>query len=92
MPKPNKAASPVVERHVITIEDNGSLHFIYDDCLVGLMEGCDVTTKRVSNVEPTADGQWTADMAPVGGEVLGPFKLRKQALQAERDWLHAHGY
>jgi len=30
---------------------------------------------------------WTADMAPVGGPLLGPFKLRADALAAEREWL-----
>ena len=43
---------------------------------------------RASHVEPTADGQWTADLSPVGGPVLGPFPLRSQALDAEINWLH----
>ena len=90
MPKPNKAASPVVERIAITIEDNGSLNFVWDDRLADLAAGCDVTTKRVSNVEPADDGQWWADMAPVDGPKLGPYRLRGEALQAERDWLWEH--
>ena len=43
---------------------------------------------RASHVEPTADGQWTADLSPVGGPLLGPFPLRSQALDAEINWLH----
>ena len=42
---------------------------------------------RASHVEPTAGGQWTADLSPVAGPVLGPFQDRSTALQAETDWL-----
>ena len=42
---------------------------------------------RASHVEPTADGQWTADMSPSSGPVLGPFDRRSEALAAEREWL-----
>ena len=45
---------------------------------------------RGSHVEPTADGQWTADLSPVSGPVLGPFAQRSQALDAERTWLEQH--
>ena len=38
---------------------------------------------RASHVEPDRDGFWWADMGPVGGPVLGPFKNRTEALQAE---------
>jgi hypothetical protein len=41
-------------------------------------------------VEPTLDGRWTADLAPVHGPVLGPFSSRSEALTAERHWLEAH--
>ena len=43
---------------------------------------------RASHVEPTDSGQWTADLAPVGGPLLGPFPLRSQALDAETNWLN----
>lgn len=42
---------------------------------------------RGSHVEPTTDGQWTADLSPVNGPLLGPFAQRSQALDAERVWL-----
>ena len=45
---------------------------------------------RGSHVEPTADGRWSADLAPVGGPVLGPFSHRSEALAAERQWLETH--
>lgn len=43
--------------------------------------------QRGSHVEPTDDGQWTADLSPVAGPVLGPFPSRSLALDAERVWL-----
>ncbi|MEN9664013.1 MAG: hypothetical protein RLZZ326_376, partial [Planctomycetota bacterium] len=45
------------------------------------------TYSRASHVEPDADGNWGADMGPVDGPVLGPFKNRSEALGAERGWL-----
>lgn len=42
--------------------------------------------RRGSHVEPT-EGQWTADMSPMKGPLLGPFHSRSAALQAERLWL-----
>jgi len=44
---------------------------------------------RASHVEPDRDGLWWADMGPVSGPVLGPFKNRTEALGAEREWLLA---
>ena len=45
---------------------------------------------RGSHVEPTPDGQWTADLSPVSGPILGPFRSRSEALTAERRWLEEH--
>ena len=45
---------------------------------------------RASNVEPDDQGQWWADLSPVGGPVLGQFDIRSEALAAERDWLNSH--
>ncbi len=42
---------------------------------------------RASHVEPDRDGYWWADMGPVDGPVLGPFRSRTEALGAEREWL-----
>lgn len=60
-------------------------------CIYG--EAIDLTAlgaarfRRASHVEPDAQGRWWADLAPVGGPILGPFTLRSQALQAEHAWL-----
>lgn len=72
--------------HVIRIT-NGHLSFVYSDELADLLDTGAATVRRVSHVEPSPEGGWTADMSPVGGPVLGPFPLRQTALDAERDWL-----
>ena len=41
----------------------------------------------MSYVETDTVGYWWADMGPVDGPVLGPFKNRTEALVAERGWL-----
>lgn len=80
--------------------DGATVRAIYDDALVDVLPALgDVDVQRVSHVEPY-DGsggtrfaerhpgvQWTADMRPVDGPVLGPFKTRQAALGAERQWL-----
>jgi hypothetical protein len=45
---------------------------------------------RASHVEPDARGGWLADLSPVAGPVLGPFRRRGEALDAELAWLEAH--
>lgn len=72
---------------IVTINTRGSLAFLWSDDLQTLLSLGTPAIRRVSNVEPTPDGQWTADLAPVGGPLLGPFPLRINALQAEAEWL-----
>lgn len=75
----------------IKIQPDGTLVVIYDDALQPLVAALGTPAiRRASHVEPTGDGQWTADMSPVGGPMLGPFPLRGEALAAERDWLDVH--
>ena len=75
----------------IVVLPTGRVQFIHDDELAGLMRGNgSMTIRRASHVEPTTDGQWTADMEPVGGPVLGPFETRAEALVVERVWLREH--
>jgi len=42
---------------------------------------------RASHVEPDAKGNWRADMGTVDEPVLGPFRSRSEALEAEKSWL-----
>ena len=46
-----------------------------------------VLISRASHVEPDSQGRWIADLSPVAGPVLGPFRRRSEALGAELAWL-----
>ena len=65
---------------------DGGVRCIYDEAL-DLRELGKLQITRASHVEPDRDGFWFADMGPVEGPVLGPFRNRTEALQAERGWL-----
>ena len=56
----------------------------------GSLQGI-VNWKNQRAVEPDRDGFWWADMGPVDGPVLGPFRNRTEALTAERGWLVCWG-
>lgn len=71
----------------INFDDNGNARFIYNDDLAFLLDEGEATVTRASHVEPAVGGGWTADMSPSDGPVLGPFKLRQEALDAEVRWL-----
>ena len=72
----------------VLIAPDGKIRFIWTDAISPLLPPLGtVRIQRASHVEPTLDGQWTADMSPVGGPVLGPFPLRGTALQEEIAWL-----
>ena len=70
------------------VRPDGSLQAIYDEA-VDLQNVGGVNIRRASHVEPAASnpGQWTADLGPVGGPVLGPFATRREALAAEIAYL-----
>jgi len=70
------------------VNSAGDIRCIYDEAL-DLRELGKLQITRASHVEPDRDGFWWADMGPVGGPVLGPFKNRTEALQAERGWLRS---
>ena len=70
----------------LVISPDGSVRCVYGEELdLRALGRLEIT--RGSHVEPTADGQWQADLGPVGGPVLGPFHHRSEALVAEREWL-----
>lgn len=75
----------------ITIVD-GVIKAIYSDELATVLKASglgDFTVQRASHVEPCGT-QWTADMKPVNGPVLGPFDTRAEALAAETAWIEKH--
>ncbi len=73
----------------LVINSSGDIRCVYGEA-VNLSELGRLSIQRGSHVEPTADGQWTADMSPVQGPQLGPFDCRTQALEAEVAWLNQY--
>jgi hypothetical protein len=89
MSKPNKQLKLVVK--------DGVIQSIYDDALVALLDQAEsFAVDRASHVEPhTAiwgDGvsYWQADLRPVGGPILTGFTTRKEALDAEVQYINRH--
>jgi len=73
----------------LIITPSGMVRCIYDET-IELIELGTPEISRGSHVEPTTQGQWTADLSPVAGPLLGPFPQRSAALAAEHDWLKTH--
>ena len=70
----------------LIVAGDGGVRCIYDESL-DLRALGKLQITRASHLEPDADGNWRADMGPVGGPVLGPYGSRSEALVAERGWL-----
>lgn len=70
----------------IIIQTDGNARCVYGES-IPICELGKAGIKRASHVEPNRDGNWTADLGPVGGPVLGPFSERSLALEAETSWL-----
>ncbi len=75
----------------LVVDAGGDVRCVYGEEL-DLRELGKLQITRASHVEPDRDGFWWADMGPVDGPVLGPFKNRTEALGAERGWLFKYGY
>ena len=73
----------------LLIQPDGGVRCLYGE-EIDLHHLGQLTMVRGSHVEPTANGQWTADLAPVNGPRLGPFPTRTAALAAEVAWLQEH--
>ncbi|MGA2256175.1 MAG: hypothetical protein ABSG53_16120 [Thermoguttaceae bacterium] len=69
----------------ISVTPQGDTVFIYNEDFDASFLEC-TTIARASHVEP-CEGEWSADMSPVGGPVLSGFTKRSQALAAEVTWL-----
>ena len=70
----------------LVVDAGGDVRCVYGEEL-DLRELGKLQITRASHVEPDRDGFWWADMGPVDGPVLGPFRNRTEALGAEREWL-----
>lgn len=70
----------------LIIDRDGSVRGIYGE-VIALDALGPLKIERASHVEPDEQGHWLADLAPVGGPVLGPFDRRSEALEAEVAWL-----
>ena len=73
----------------LLIEPSGTVRCVFGE-EIDLGELGRLSIRRGSHVEPTPDGQWTADLSPVNGPLLGPFPTRTAALNAEVRWLQEH--
>ncbi len=73
----------------LVIRPDGSVRCVYSEEFDLTVLGA-LAISRASHVEPDPLGNWQADLSPVSGPVLGPFKTRSRALVAEQQWLNAH--
>ena len=73
----------------LRIDPQGLVKTIYAET-INLRSLGNLALTRASHVEPDANGDWRADLSPVGGPMLGPFAQRSEALQAELAWLETY--
>ena len=73
----------------LLIKPGGTITAIYDESIDLAALGT-VAITRASHVEPDSQGHWTADLSPIKGPILGPFRTRSQALDVERTWIETH--
>lgn len=79
------------EHLTVYIRPDGTMQFIYSDALSPLMQqALEKRILRVSHAEPDDEGNWRADLSPIGGPVSPPFALRQDALNWEIAWLEQH--
>ena len=73
----------------LLIDRQGQVRCIYGEA-IDLAALGEVAIRRASFVEPDAQGNWSADLSPVGGPILEPFTRRSEALATELAWLEEH--
>ena len=71
----------------IVITSTGIMRLLYTDVFDFDVFG-NTNIARASHVEPDTNGGWYADLSPVKGPRLGPFRKRSEALAAETDWIN----
>lgn len=73
----------------LLITRSGQIRCLYGDAIDLEALGA-LNVRRASYVEPDTRGRWHADLSPVGGPRLGPFRWRQDALAREAAWLVTH--
>ena len=90
----------IEQKPQIFVGADGLLKFVYHDELAELLSLGRHSVIRASNVEPWQSTNymvspkaittvWMADMSPSGGDLLGPFPRRQDAIKAEVEWLNS---
>lgn len=74
---------------ILLIDPRGHVTCLYGEA-IDLSALGELSLRRASHVEPDREGNWHADLSPVGGPRLGPCRLRSIALAAEAAWLEHH--
>ena len=80
------------QKMVVAFDKEGNATFVHSDeamrMMMPIMKG-KPDIRRVSRVEADEDGNFWADLAPVGGPKLGPFPpdQYKEAIRREVEWL-----
>jgi hypothetical protein len=73
----------------LIITPGGAVRCIYSEAINLAALGSPVIS-RASHVEPDQQGRWWADLSPIAGPTLGPFRHRSEALAAEHSWLETN--
>lgn len=71
---------------IMIVSPQGEIQCLYAEDL-DLDSFGPLSIQRGSHVEPDELGRWWADLSSVNGPTLGPYRLRSDALDAERVWL-----
>jgi len=71
---------------ILQIDPFGQAVCLYTEA-IDLASLGELSIRRASHVEPDQEGNWHADLSPVGGPALGPCASRSIALAAEAAWL-----
>ena len=82
-----------MKTHKLVIKPDATMICLYDDAIRPLIDQAKTATiTRISNVKTTEDTtpQFYADLAPVGGPVSPPFRLRSEAIAWEVQWANEH--
>jgi hypothetical protein len=73
----------------LVIKAGGEIICLYSESL-DLSALGSLAIRRASHVEPDERGKWWADLVPLAGPRLGPFRVRSEALRAESEWIECH--